>query len=584
MAFAIARLAARPAASLQDLGQLRTALLVQPKWSPHPRVLDIWLCQFSPHPPLVQVAEKDCPPDRRYRHCVVATAIEGLDIALRNRGSLAGVRDNILTFWPNVFSWMVYLYNFNYQVRGELCARVHMPRDRLDIVINIEHLFIHLSPPDFPENPELFATKGVLEFSVNIWIKQAGRPTGDFGLVEDVEAQARVLVALLRSPISDVSMLSMVTGETKVHVALMLFFPVRMVLTGGLPWLGSISEALSVMTALWSRVPELYTFLPSERIMRDLCHALAFTVSLPAPPHRSQNRSTIENTLICIFGTMLAYSHDIAGDYSWIFELINNDLIPSMLRCSPYRENERVTTGIKSLLQEIELHAVHRPFLKRLERVLLTTVVRDLVDNLPPTHGEHWGLPHLLRVVHASVKLYYDFNEKYVPQCGDSEDMRWMQKRQLLLQGMPEERLGEVPSRTMQTTSTSMCARSAKSSGARDPLASPKTTAFFKYVVAKEFSSSHASIIKNRDGVLSILSTKQPLVFQMAYDKTFPPQASIQPLTRIDRRNLPPLPERHPLIIPCISVRYGKVNTITFLADMEISGTLYGWFNGKDSS
>lgn len=90
-----------------------------------------------------------------------------------------------------------------------------------------------------------------------------------------------------------------------------------------------------------------------------------------------------------------------------------------------------------------------------------------------------------------------------------------------------------------------------------------------------------SEIIKLRDRVLSDLPTRQPLVLVIYYAEDM----SLRRFraTDFDPHMFGPLPEVHPLVLPCLSVWYGTKDA-EIAINLDVSGELFGWYDRTEPS
>ncbi|KAG6911101.1 hypothetical protein DXG01_004616 [Tephrocybe rancida] len=434
----------------------------------------------------------------------------------------------IMGAWPALWRWMNFFYAnrfSNFQGHDNMLSAA-------------EFLLISVIDPELRLDHPIFATDGLLGFATVMWAYQLDRPRNDGDLISVVTTLERLthtLSILLRSPLTNVQQFIRALGPDPAKAAKALFKPMFLAMYSGETWTRCYKMVVALHTIIHDRVPEFYQSLSTKRVVYDICYSLTYFTSLPIPesgplPHVTE---CIEASL----AFLSIYVVDTVISYPWVVYALNHRILPSLLRIAVHYDADLMERPLRLLLREIQLYSVYRPVYKALAQALASRTVVSLMGQITPTTDffVRWNQFATSYNVQKHIRAEFEASVENSMVCSRQQGV----------------------------------------------LVSPRTTAYFSYLVNDSMASNRAFIIRERDRLLSTLPTLSPLVYYVNYSETMPPHFCVKPLSNFDASIFEPLPEVYPAVIPCIGVREGDhVLQVAFFS--KEFGDAFGWFRGQE--
>ncbi|KAG6916406.1 hypothetical protein DXG01_006986 [Tephrocybe rancida] len=507
-------------------------------WKAHPDLLNLYVNQFESSPPTAFLSDTPSAP-------VFAVLGIWLAIATEKPGQLVQA---LLPAWPKMWKWMSFLYR----------EIILTSNNRFDA--NIKYFFATsfvgvLS--FFVFMPDTFSTVATTEdtlgLSLLIYINLAAHPPSPDDLPPRLASEG--FTALLQSPLSDFNEIVQAVGFNRYQAAKSLFLPIIAAINGGPVWEKFFPHLLGVHMQICSRSPQFYGSLPPSIVMRYICEAFSHFVHVnpSSIPDSTQEFHYEPHTCIeVILWLLVRYSSAASVDHSWVIYALQGDIITLVLKsAASSRFSSSITTSVTSLLNELQLYAIHRPVFRRLSR-------DPALGRRPSTTNRDILLQweQLLKVMAYLNTAWNEFAEIklcYALKCN---------------------------SRVRETTGR-IIERYVDQIGLRNLLFSPRTMPFFEFIAEREMMKHCTGLKARRDKLL----VKAPPPYILVADFTdiiSPGKVTVRTVTEcaVDLRSFDI--QRMPVILPLIRVRYGAQVTHVLVA-VELSSKLFGWMVVNDS-
>ncbi|KAG6918831.1 hypothetical protein DXG01_011236 [Tephrocybe rancida] len=504
-------------------------------WFAHPTILMLVLRQFdiplpSPAQPLNSVLDHTD---------IISGALDGVSFALQT--TEYKVLPEIMICWPAIWKWMVYLYQQHTVARGvgrNAGRNEQYLGSALDIPSTVERAFAFMIPPYDNSNPIISSTPGALELSLKMWFRQADRPSDDVALVWGITGLSQA-VTFLFTGLKDDRVREIMTfmGPNQTNLGKRLHDPLRAVVYRDIYLMNAYPKLMFAYSALVIQVP---TLLQDPRQVEEIlsCIHHAYSHVPPSPlnvPH--DQRKNVHMIIASSCGFLWNISHDVAQNAAWVLQFLQARLLECLVRTAPYHDNGMVHVSVAVALQELRLYMLYRPIVKCFYQTMTSDAFVMLVAGMSQ-HQKFWSI--------------WSYFEQKVRDA-------WTTQLEFKSSGLYKRKCG-------------------------DYLTSPKTIAYFTYVVDKELKSSRKAIVTDRDRLLADI-TRQPLILIYDYTrecKIVPPKYTMGRLQDIYPGLTPKLPPTHPVIIPLVRLQCGKIFEHVPLPASKTSGELFGWYR-RDS-
>ncbi|KAG6919607.1 hypothetical protein DXG01_003471 [Tephrocybe rancida] len=408
-----------------------------------------------------------------------------------------------------------------------------------------------------------------------MWFRQLKRPSYIKGLVQNVGSISMALSTLVSSPDTNVDEL-LAFAPDKRQLIIELMKPVQRAAYGENFWMDSWPFIIGFHTSLIMRSPTIYHDTPSKEFIGDICHALETFTCFP-PPRRGSDQDEAEKISMCIATSvdfLMAYAMAADG-YAYVTQMLRHRLIPSVLRGAAHLDPSQ-TKNLGFLMDGIRLYTVIRPLLRQLHQAITLPAVVSLVLTTKPTgqFGKIWS--DFTHAIYVGVQDIDEFKRSpkykrkcYNPTCKVTETTKKFREC-CGCKGVPYCSVSCQKAHWKRHRET--CGKVE-----HNPMTSPRALSYYSYRFEREMRALKTEIIAYRDEALAKLPTRQPLILFSDYSETGQRKISVRPLSMFDYEAFTPLPKRHPLIIPCLRLPYGRDHRDLSL-HISLSGELFGWF------
>ncbi|KAG6908620.1 hypothetical protein DXG01_003945 [Tephrocybe rancida] len=527
-------------------------------WQDHPDVVSLYLTQFESPPVPMSL---DAP------HSSI-DAMSGLLLAVQHNNS--DCTRALESAWKNVWKWMPSIYAM---LRIIECRTARAP---LSALLGILVVLLGNSTVA----PALIATEGVLGLAMQMYID-----LGTSSLDNDQDIQERAhhisnaLFLILKSPLCGAHEVAETVGFSPRRAARALLRPIHLSVHGGAAWRSVFSVLLNVHMELVNRCPAFYQSLPAQSVISHLCVAMSrFTSdyfdSLTMPVSGSLYVDSSPSNIMPILVFWNYYSSDAAHGHAWIIHALRYGLVSLLLKISGIQTlKPAMKSGLIKLIDDLRAYSIHRPVVRRLQQEVA------LMQGIPTADKKIVGAWRLLReaVNYANIThTEFDALKRYTFRC------QYKKCEEDRLGNLASETTGAATARSagpIATVSDNACPVPLLShinhALERDFLVSPRTPAFFEFLVEREMSSHQAFIQSKRDTLLATRLTPPPYLVVFDYSLGAPPDVNVTyEYDNGTYRNLGL--RRVPVLVPQIHVTYGA-ETERFVVSTDISGQLFGW-------
>ncbi|KAG6907577.1 hypothetical protein DXG01_008373 [Tephrocybe rancida] len=527
----------------------------------HPSILQLFLEQFNCFPPAAISCE--------HSKGTVYFAIVGLGFVIQLERS-RDIKQQLESVWPNMWPWMDFLYR-HLILDGHHEFDITLQR----LLVEIEAILAFLLD-DTPSHM-VVTTPGVLSLVVKMYLWQGDSQNYNRKEIAQLVPPSAAFISLLRSPLTDFNEVIEVVGYNRRSAAGILCnaFQVGAVYGGEEKmWTTPFSDLLKVHLALATRSLYFYRWLSPEIVMTIASNSLDHFTSLSHTREQARYANTHES-IEALLAFFVHYATHVATGHSWVIFALRSKLIPSLIRAIIYFEQvPAITADAETLIELLQTYTLHPPVLDRLQN----ETKESLVDAQAVTHtGFRVRWFRLTDVIEHIKTIRTNFNASgcYLPLCEFDkcavQKGSWRGKRcsgcKIAIYCSPECQ------RRDWGLHRNACRDNRPS---RDTLESPRSLAFFQFVVEQDMTSAQEAIAALRDKYLSAYPTQSPLSLVMDYSLNIPQSPIIQAADGSDLDSFPS--SRVPLLLPYIRIRDGR-QLRDFIVQTDVSGDLFGWID-----
>ncbi|KAG6905322.1 hypothetical protein DXG01_003437 [Tephrocybe rancida] len=465
--------------------------------------------------------------------------------------------------WKNLWKWLPALYR---KLIIKEYSTVHLAVQSIQSTMSY-----------FLGNPStasaVATTPGVLGLAVEMYIDLARHPS-----VDDMEIDTRgqrtclVLQMILSSPLSNFQEVIETVGSGQHHVTRKLLQPVYLSVNGGKAWMRLFGLIFTIHITLLKRNPEFYHTIHTRTLMSTVCDSLSKITGDGIPIHDPTEREGkpfgIKANLSAIVIFWHQYSSQVARGYSWvIYALEKGILLLTFKLVNDPRLRYETSIYLTRIMNDLKLHALHRPVLRCLKRdptlhqslytkdstiCEMWKLLQDAVRYSDAAHKEFEALKLPVPGLNCAYPLCFKDKTMKVWRCTGCKVVFYCS---VVCQGNDWRRHRRAVAFIVQ----------------------PRTLAFFDFLVEREMDLQRQTIQALRDNFLSNRTTPPPYLLVIDYIRQTPPEVTIEMLH--EEQDLNEFGKhRIPILLPYICVPYGTEERQIFICPL-ISGQLFGWFN-----
>ncbi|KAG6891520.1 hypothetical protein C0992_005055 [Termitomyces sp. T32_za158] len=355
----------------------------------HPVIVDLFLRQLEIPPlltdvPLTKGIKKLYSCIFQDRINMALLGIQGLFIAVTTDLEFS---KTLLPSWSTIWRWMDFLYHL-IPCPGRDATKEPSHDERIALYL-VERLLTAFFHPSCPIGREVLSTKGILQLTAEMYIRQGVCPPDPDVLPKHhLASLSYALQTLLESPFSNKQELIDFLNSNDAEYAKRMINPVHQAAYGGASWMECYPYVADVYSALFIHATSVYESFPTEGIVSDVCHAFSYFTSLlfaDAEAHEPQShRFTIE----CVTASLklLVTYRLVAQGHSWIVQLLRFNFVLSLLK-GAHQWDANIKKQCEFLLREIAVHSVFLVVLKPAGKVLESKDILSLEKKIPKNSG-----------------------------------------------------------------------------------------------------------------------------------------------------------------------------------------------------
>ncbi|KAG6917321.1 hypothetical protein DXG01_002979 [Tephrocybe rancida] len=483
----------------------------------------------------------------------------------------------LIAAWPRLWKWMEFLYQ-----SAELVESTLGSVSANTLTLAIGGVFVHIIHHP-PTTSTVAATAGTLRLAVNMFIQLGVRPPTDPVEITTRQRNAAVsLMDVLVSPESDFGELVAALGPNKRHAARALFRPIAVATRVGGPWARYTSLLIAVHFNIVSRNPAYYASLPTKIIIRNICGALAYFVTTYLPPSTVSGYNANHDCTTYLVSLLARYATDAAIGHAWLIYAIRHNAVGLLLKSARYigvpgieppNGPPIIARTVRSLLDIFRLYVLHRPVMQRFSG---DPVIRSKFSTRDA--DVQWSWDSLSLAVGSQEALHVEFDSHgSILRCSYTEcDAEW----EHVTQRCAACKVAFYCSSTCQKIDwPDHKERCRTFDPNRRYMESPRTIAFFHFVMKQALMADKREARKRRDELLNNPSTPPPYIFLADCSDHYPPKIKIDTVTNLKLDVSEHDMERIPLLLPVGLVVYGAGAPKTVVSAMQVSGNLFGWLD-----